>query len=109
MNLFVNGIFLVALMVLLLPHTEAAVARGLFKDAKYPGKCVVKANLILSPGESAKYPDMECARVTCEDDSYAQILTCGVEAPPPGCKLGEPKFPGADYPKCCSRHIICAK
>ncbi|EDW64914.2 uncharacterized protein [Drosophila virilis] len=109
MNLFVNEILLllVLLAAMLLPTTEAAVARGIFKDPAHPGKCYIKPNLILNPGERAKYPDMECARIICAEHSMAEIHTCGVEAPPPGCKMGATKFPDADYPKCCEREIIC--
>lgn len=74
MNLFVNGIFLVILMMFV-SYGEAAVARGIFKDDKHPGKCVIKPNVILSPGETAPYPDMGCARVICEQESMAQIHT----------------------------------
>lgn len=74
MNLIVNGIFLVSLMMLL-GYSEAAVEFGFFKDAKHPGKCVIKPNLILSPGEEAPYPDYDCARVICGTDSMAQIHT----------------------------------
>ncbi|KAH8262958.1 hypothetical protein KR044_002534 [Drosophila immigrans] len=107
MKLFVNGILLVVLAALLMPPTEAAVMRGVFADPAHPGKCVVKPNLILNPGQTAKYPAMECARIICGDNSHAQIHTCGVEAPPPGCRLGPPKFPNADYPKCCEHEILC--
>ncbi|XP_034097433.1 U-scoloptoxin(16)-Ssd1a-like [Drosophila albomicans] len=107
MKQFMSGILLVLLAALLLPHTEAAVMRGVFADPAHPGKCVVKPNLILNPGQVAQYPAITCARIICEDNSHAQIHTCGVEAAPPGCHLGEPKFPNADYPKCCQREIIC--
>ncbi|XP_034475311.1 U-scoloptoxin(16)-Ssd1a-like [Drosophila innubila] len=108
MNLFMNGILLL-LAALLLPHSEAALARGIFKDPAHPGKCVVKPNLILSSGQSARYPDMDCARIMCEQDSHATISTCGVEAAPPGCRMSQPKYPNADYPKCCKRNIVCGK
>ncbi|KAH8377019.1 hypothetical protein KR093_002768 [Drosophila rubida] len=107
MKLLMSGILVVLLAALLLPHTEAAVARGIFANAAHPGKCFVSPQLILNPGQTANYPEMGCARIICEGNSQAQIHTCGVEAPPPGCRLGPPKFPNADYPKCCQHIIIC--
>ncbi|KAM8717290.1 hypothetical protein ACLKA7_004056 [Drosophila subpalustris] len=105
MNLFMNGVLLL-LAALLLPKSEAALARGIFKDPAHPGKCVVKPNLILSPGESARYPDMDCARIMCGQNSHATISTCGAQGAPPGYAMGEPKYPNADYPKCCERDVI---
>lgn len=74
MNLFVNGIFLVILM-LFVSYGEAALAHGRFKDDKHPGKCVIKPDLILSPGEKAPYPDQACARITCGTESMGTIET----------------------------------
>lgn len=74
MNLLVSGIFVVTLLSLL-SHSEAALARGIFKDDKHPGKCVIKPDLILSVGESAPYPDMDCARVICQTGSEGEIQT----------------------------------
>ncbi|KAH8392150.1 hypothetical protein KR215_001897 [Drosophila sulfurigaster] len=107
MKQFISGILLVLLAVLLLPHTEAAAVRGVFADPAHPGKCVMTPNFILNPGQIAQYPAMTCARIICGDNSHAQIHTCGVDAAPAGCRLGEQKFPYADYPTCCPREIIC--
>ncbi|TDG46565.1 hypothetical protein AWZ03_007003 [Drosophila navojoa] len=109
MNQFVSGILLTLLLtatLLLAPPTEAAVLRGSFANEKYPGKCYVSENLILSSGEQAKYTEMGCARIMCGSESWAEIHTCGVEAPPPGFQLGNVKYPNADYPKCCAREYI---
>lgn len=117
------------LAALLLAPTEAAVARGIFKDAKHPGKCYVSENVILSPGEYAKYPKMDCARIICASGSMAEIHTyvkslrlasknsklidifysCGVEAPPPGFKFGKARNPNADYPDCCQHELVKAE
>ncbi|KAL7741249.1 hypothetical protein ACLKA6_015135 [Drosophila palustris] len=107
MNLLVNGISLLLLMAPFLSHTEAAVTSGIYKDPAHPGKCVLNSNLILSPGEMTKHPDLQCARIVCRDNSYAEIQNCGLELPLRYCKLGEPKFPNADYPICCPRKHIC--
>ncbi|XP_023170377.2 uncharacterized protein LOC111599077 [Drosophila hydei] len=110
MNQFVSGILLTLLLAaLLLAPTEAAVARGIFKDAKHPGKCYVSENVILSPGEYAKYPKMDCARIICASGSMAEIHTCGVEAPPPGFKFGKARNPNADYPDCCQHELVKAE
>ncbi|EDW12966.1 uncharacterized protein LOC6577569 isoform X2 [Drosophila mojavensis] len=109
---FVSGILLTLLLtaaLFLTPPTEAAVLRGLFANEKYPGKCYVSENLILSSGEQAKYPEMDCARIICGSESWAEIHTCGVEVPPPGFQFGNVKNPNADYPKCCERELIKAK
>nr|ACK44335.1 CG34215-like protein [Drosophila silvestris] len=109
MNLFLNGILLMLLLAAFsVPQTEAAVSRGVFKNDAHPGKCYVNANLIMNLGDTAKYPDMDCARIICENDSMAEIHTCGVVSIT-GCTLGAVKFPDADYPKCCEREVICAK
>jgi len=74
MNLFFNGILLL-LAALLLPQSEAGLLHGVFKDPAHPGKCVIKPNLILNPGQEASYPDMECASVRCGQNSEATIST----------------------------------
>ncbi|ALC38754.1 CG34215, partial [Drosophila busckii] len=98
---------LASLALLLLSGAEAAVSQGFFKNDAHPGKCYVKPNLILSAGQSAPYPDMECASINCGSNSLASIHTCGVYGPPPGCKLGPPKHPKANYPDCCEPTFIC--
>ncbi|XP_034471940.1 uncharacterized protein LOC117779752 [Drosophila innubila] len=100
---------LLLLAALLLPHSEAALAQGIFKDPAHPGKCVVKPNLILNPGQNARYPDMDCAGIMCGENSHATISTCFTSAYPPNCKIGQPKYPNADYPDCCERHVTCTK
>ncbi|KAH8378081.1 hypothetical protein KR093_009071 [Drosophila rubida] len=105
MKLLLNALLLL-FAALLLPHTEAGLMQGKFANPAHPGKCFVSPNLILSPGEKAKYPQMECARIICQDNSYAQIMTCGAVGGPPNCKLKQ-SFPNADYPKCCEVEFIC--
>ncbi|XP_034097434.1 uncharacterized protein LOC117563299 [Drosophila albomicans] len=106
MKLFLNGILLVLLAMLLLPQTEAGMASGYFADPAHPGKCVIKPNLILNPGQIGKYPDMDCARIICGENSLGQIHTCGAVGAPPNCEV-EPMFPNADYPKCCEVKMNC--
>ncbi|XP_055841615.1 uncharacterized protein LOC129908830 [Episyrphus balteatus] len=84
----------------------AAVASGQFKDPKHPGKCTIKENLILSPGEEIKNPDADCGRIICGGDGYAEFQTCGVVSIV-GCKLGDYIDKSLPYPDCCKRKTIC--
>ncbi|XP_052854087.1 uncharacterized protein LOC128263239 [Drosophila gunungcola] len=90
--------------VLLVSESEAAVARGIFKDPAHPGKCVLKG-LILEAGQSARNPK-SCERILCGENSTVEIHTCGAYGLPPGKKFGKYKTPNADYPTCCEREII---
>ncbi|KAH8262960.1 hypothetical protein KR044_002532 [Drosophila immigrans] len=106
MKLFLNGMLMALLAAMLLPQTEAGAASGVFKDPAHPGKCVLKPNVILNPGQIAKYPDMDCARIICGENSFAQIHTCGAVGVPPNC-VAETTHPKADYPKCCEVTFKC--
>ncbi|XP_034475308.1 uncharacterized protein LOC117782322 [Drosophila innubila] len=107
MNLLVNGLILLLLLAIILPYTEAEGVSGIYSDPAHPGKCVINPNLILNVGETAEHPDMQCARIVCGEKSFAKIQKCELELPLRYCKLGEPKFPNADYPICCPRKHIC--
>ncbi|XP_043063850.1 uncharacterized protein LOC108101257 [Drosophila ficusphila] len=98
-----TGLFLIV-SVLLVSSYEAAVVRGVFKDPAHPGKCVVDG-LILEKGQGARHPK-RCERVVCEDNSNAQIQSCGSVGLLPGQKFGEYISPNGDYPACCERKII---
>lgn len=74
MNLFLKGLYLVTLM-LLLSYSEAADSIGRYYNEKYPGKCYILPDLILSPGEIAPYPDRDCAIVTCKPNSMGRRQT----------------------------------
>ncbi|XP_065354347.1 uncharacterized protein LOC135948820 [Calliphora vicina] len=84
----------------------AAVSVGYFRDPAHPGKCVYE-KLVLSAGEEAKLPN-RCARFICENDSFGSIQTCGVMAPPPGCKFTEYINIDAPYSECCAKKLVCA-
>ncbi|KAI8127334.1 uncharacterized protein LOC111687592 [Lucilia cuprina] len=96
--LFIN------IICVLVVANRAAMARGIFKDPEHPGKCVVEG-LILSPGETAKYPH-GCAIMTCYDDGLVIFYGCGSMQPPPGYVMGGLSNPSAPYPKCCRRPLI---
>ncbi|XP_030382902.1 uncharacterized protein LOC115630471 [Scaptodrosophila lebanonensis] len=98
---------LLLILVVFWGVSEAAILRGVFKDPAHPGKCVITPSLILSEGQAAKHPTMDCARAICGKDGHAQIHTCGTQGVMPGCELGARKYPSADYPQCCERHVIC--
>ncbi|XP_032591891.1 uncharacterized protein LOC6562314 isoform X3 [Drosophila grimshawi] len=107
MNIFLNGILLMLLLAVFnVPQTEANVSiRGYWNEA-HLDKCYVNANLIMNRGDTAKYPDLDCARIICQYNSMAEIHTCGVVSIE-GCTFGAVKFPDADYPDCCEREVIC--
>ncbi|TMW44729.1 hypothetical protein DOY81_010191, partial [Sarcophaga bullata] len=88
----------------LLQLNMASVAMGVYKDPKYPGKCVI-GDKILSNGEQAQVPK-QCARMLCRPDSWVKFQYCSPIKPPPGYKLGEPSMLQANYPDCCTRPFI---
>ncbi|XP_064540483.1 uncharacterized protein LOC135429922 [Drosophila montana] len=101
------GIFLTLFVLATVLSTEifAAVSQGSFKSDAHPGKCVYDANTILSKGDTKTLPN--CQLLTCNGDGAATIATCGVKAVPLPCKLGDAKYPDADYPKCCINAVHC--
>ncbi|XP_037812206.1 uncharacterized protein LOC119603972 isoform X2 [Lucilia sericata] len=93
--LFIN------IICVLVVANRAAVAIGFYNNS---GKCVVEG-LILSPGETAKYPS-GCAKMICHDNGIVTFSSCGSMQPPPGYIMGGPSNPSAPYPKCCRRPLI---
>ncbi|KNC28168.1 hypothetical protein FF38_04347 [Lucilia cuprina] len=85
--------------------TFAALSQGYFKDPAHPGKCVYQG-LVLSAGEEGKIPGA-CARMLCGSNSFAEVQTCGVMVPPPGCHYGDYIDINAPYAKCCEKKMIC--
>ncbi|XP_032591889.1 uncharacterized protein LOC6562314 isoform X1 [Drosophila grimshawi] len=108
MNIFLNGILLMLLLAVFnVPQTEANVSiRGYWNEA-HLDKCYVNANLIMNRGDTAKYPDLDCARIICQYNSMAEIHTCNDIFVPPGCKYVARNSPDTDFPKCCERDVIC--
>ncbi|XP_016941098.3 uncharacterized protein [Drosophila suzukii] len=97
-------VIFVVIAVLLVSKSQAAISRGVFKDPAHPGKCVIDG-LVLEKGKSARNPKW-CEQIFCEDNSMAQIHSCGAYGLPPGKKFGKYIAPNADYPACCDREII---
>ncbi|EDW04182.1 uncharacterized protein LOC6562313 [Drosophila grimshawi] len=83
----------------------AAVSRGNFKDAAHPGKCVINADTILSEGETKT--DSNCQLISCHANGDASFSSCGVKGAPDPCKIGDKKYPKAEYPKCCINVLHC--
>ncbi|XP_037816889.1 uncharacterized protein LOC119607159 [Lucilia sericata] len=96
---------LISLISVCIVANRAAVARGTYKDPRYPGKCVV-GDLIVSPGEEATHPFSRCGRMLCGSEGSVVFHTCGAIGAPSGYKLGDPIEPTAPYPTCCKRHFI---
>ncbi|XP_055921095.1 uncharacterized protein LOC129952512 [Eupeodes corollae] len=96
----------VLLLAVFVTLSSAAISRGQFKDPKHPGKCAIKSNLILSPGEKIKNPDIACGRIICGQDSNAEFQTCGAVSYP-GCIVGDYINKSLPYPDCCKRERIC--
>ncbi|XP_065370541.1 uncharacterized protein LOC135962504 [Calliphora vicina] len=94
----------ITLICVLVVANRAAVGRGIYKDPAHPGKCVVDGS-ILSPGEEATHKS-HCYRMICGNDGMVTFHTCGVAAPPPGFKLGDPIMPTEPYPNCCRKAFI---
>ncbi|KAM7361518.1 uncharacterized protein ACRADG_012510 [Cochliomyia hominivorax] len=83
----------------------AAESRGVYKDPRYPDKCVV-GDLVVSPGEEVKHPFASCGRMLCGHGGSVVFQTCGIDIPPDGYELGDPLEPFAPYPKCCDKEYI---
>lgn len=64
-------VFFFVVAVILVSGTEAAVARGIFKDPAHPGKCVIDG-LVLNAGQVARHPK-RCERILCGQNSEAEI------------------------------------
>ncbi|XP_037931909.1 uncharacterized protein LOC119666699 [Teleopsis dalmanni] len=91
----------------LVAFSEAAIARAVFKNSDYPGKCVIDANTVMSPGQTGKAPNHPCAGVTCMENSHVEFKTCAAVAPPKGCKLRDFVNTNRSYPECCERSYDC--
>ncbi|XP_034097432.1 uncharacterized protein LOC117563297 [Drosophila albomicans] len=99
-------ISVICVLAIVLSTTEVhgAVSIGVYKDDAHPGKCVVDADTILDEGQVVT---RKCTRISCGEGSFVEFATCGVVAVAEPCKLGEFKYPDADYPKCCTRVQHC--
>ncbi|XP_023179294.1 uncharacterized protein LOC111605145 [Drosophila hydei] len=104
-------IALIACAVFYVLHSHSATAvvvgKADYKNINFPGKCVLNANSIMSPGESGKAPNHPCASITCLEDGTVEFRTCRAVAPPKGCKQRDFVNTNRDFPACCERSYEC--
>ncbi|XP_037825543.1 uncharacterized protein LOC119613590 [Lucilia sericata] len=80
---------------------------GSFKDARYPGNCVIDAETILPEMASMKDPFVQCGLIICGKNSIVELKSCPLQTVPPNCKLAHLLDPSLQYPQCCEREIEC--
>ncbi|XP_055916570.1 uncharacterized protein LOC129949257 [Eupeodes corollae] len=85
----------------------AAVSFDNYLNPANPGKCTLSNGIILSPGEEAKDPNQDCARIVCGDEGMVQIQSCGAVEYPVGCSAGDYLDISLQYPDCCEREASC--
>ncbi|XP_043658723.1 uncharacterized protein LOC122623560 [Drosophila teissieri] len=88
---------------------QAAVAKVKLSNSAHPGKCVLDAHTILSPGQTGLAPNLQCVRAECHADGVVTFKTCDAVAPPPGCKQRDFVNINRDFPECCERKYNCEK
>ena len=99
--------FYLSLLLGLVAVTLASVSVGNFSDPKHPGKCVLKSDLVLSPGKH-KNPSVDCGALLCSSDGTVQFQSCGVKSVAvPGCTLGGYADVSLNYPECCQQKLVC--
>ncbi|XP_037936562.1 uncharacterized protein LOC119670387 [Teleopsis dalmanni] len=98
-------LFALVLVVFAAATANAAQAKLKLDDSDHPDKCVHNGK-VLAPGESYQ-PSGSCSKVSCDSkQGYGTIVTCGLIAPPPNCKLGAEDL-SKPYPDCCKRDFVC--
>ncbi|KAM7361439.1 uncharacterized protein ACRADG_011951 [Cochliomyia hominivorax] len=83
----------------------AKESRGVYRDERYPGKCVI-GNLVAYPGQIGKHPFSSCGRMLCGHGGLVVFQTCDTQKPPYGYELGDVLEPYAPFPKCCEMEYI---
>ncbi|XP_055921094.1 uncharacterized protein LOC129952511 [Eupeodes corollae] len=101
-----SSICFVFLLTVFVGLSFGAVSIQQFKDPKHPGKCTINTNLVLSPGETIKYPADDCGQFICGSDSFAEYQTC-VSEYYEGCVQGDYLDISLPYPDCCKRKLSC--
>ncbi|XP_034475314.1 uncharacterized protein LOC117782329 [Drosophila innubila] len=83
---------------------------GIFRNEKYPGKCVITPHLLLDEGVSIKDPTHECRQIVCGFNGSAVFQSCGiVSGLPASCRFGDYANVELPYPHCCEREVICTQ
>ncbi|XP_023170461.1 uncharacterized protein LOC111599130 [Drosophila hydei] len=94
----------ICLLAVLTAEVYGAVYHGNYKSDAHPGKCVIDDKTILSEGQTV---NVNCESISCGSGGDVTFAGCGAKGVPEPCKLGDRKYPKADYPKCCINVVHC--
>ncbi|KAH8263488.1 hypothetical protein KR044_009549 [Drosophila immigrans] len=89
---------------------HAAEFIGIYRDDKFPGKCVITPEIIIDKGVSIKDPTHECRQIVCGARSIAIFQSCGaISGLPKYCRFGDYVNVDEPYPNCCERTVVCSQ